>query len=61
MREKTKIAIWDFSEIDFGLDLALLAGAVEYTGCTSAGVKTSPSNECLGYDTKPSDGEASVL
>ena len=34
------------------------AGAVEYTYCR--GVRLSP-NECPGYDTKKSDGEASVM
>ena len=37
---------------------AQLAGAVEYADCTSA---TPSPNECPGYCTKPSDGEAPVL
>ena len=36
------------------------AGAPEYTDCISAKVWDSP-NECPGYDTKQSDGEASVI
>ena len=40
--------------------LAQLAGAAEYTDCISAGEKESP-NECPGYDTKQSDGEALVM
>ena len=36
------------------------AGNVEYTDCiTAEGLHSS--NECLGYDTKPSDGKASVM
>ena len=35
-------------------------GAAEYTDCISAEGKDSP-NECPGYDTKPSDGEAPVM
>ena len=35
------------------LRLALLAGAVECTNCLTT--------ECLGYDTKPFDGEVPVL
>ena len=41
--------------------LAQLAGAAEYTDCTSAeGIRPSP-NECPGYDTKQSDGEVPVM
>ena len=40
--------------------LAQLAGAVEYTDCTSAGGKTPPS-ECPGYDIKKSDGEVPAV
>ena len=36
------------------------AGAIEYTDCTSAEVKTPP-NECPGYDTKQSDGEVPAV
>ena len=39
----------------------MLAGAVEYTDCTSAeGQDPPPINECPGYDTKQSDGEVPV-
>ena len=34
------------------------AGAVEYINCTSANPLP---NECLGYDTKQSDGEGPVI
>ena len=37
-----------------------VAGAVEYTDCISAEGQDSP-NECPGYDTKQSDGEALVM
>ena len=40
--------------------IALSVGAVEYTDCTSAEVKTTP-NECPGYDTKQSDGEVQAV
>ena len=45
--------------------VAQSAGAVEYTDCFSAegwgwGVRPLP-NECPGYDTKQSDGEAPVM
>ena len=40
--------------------MAQSAEAAEYTDCISAEGKDSP-NEFLGYDTKQSDGEASVL
>ena len=36
------------------------AGAVEYTDCNSED-KDDSSNKCPGYDTKQSDGEASVM
>ena len=39
---------------------AQLAGAVEYTDCFSAEGKKTP-DECLTYDIKQSDGEASIL
>ena len=35
-------------------------GAVEYTNCIPAEENDFP-NECLGYDTKHSDGEAPVM
>ena len=38
------------------LIFAQLAGAVEYTDCTSAEGE-DPTNECPGYDTQQSDGE----
>ena len=31
--------------------------AVEYTNCSSAEIKTPPTNECPGFDTKQSEGE----
>ena len=37
-----------------------MAGAVEYTDCTSAEDLDSP-NEFSGYDTKQSDGEVPVI
>ena len=37
-----------------------MAGAAEYTDCISAEGWDS-SNECPDYDTKQSDGEASVM
>ena len=37
-----------------------LAGAVEYTDCTSPG-GVLPPPECPGYDTKQSDGEVPVM
>ena len=40
--------------------LAQSAGAVEYTNCISAEGWDSP-NKCPRYDTKQSDGEASVM
>ena len=39
---------------------AQLAGAIEYTNCISAEGEDSP-NESPEYDTKQSDGEASVM
>ena len=39
---------------------AKLTGAVEYTDCISA-ERQDPLNECPGYDTKQSDGEAPVM
>ena len=37
--------------------VAQLAGAIEYTDCTSAeGQDPQPTNECPGYDIKQSDG-----
>ena len=42
--------------------IAQLAGAVEYTDCTSAeGQDPSPTNECPWYDTKQSDGEVPAV
>ena len=40
-----------------------LTGAIEYADCISAkGVRPPhPANDCPGYDTNPSDGEALVL
>ena len=38
-----------------------MAGAVEYTDYIFAEGKNPPSNECHRYDTKQSDGEASVM
>ena len=40
--------------------LAQLAMVVEYTNCMSAKGQDFP-NECSGYDTIQSDGEASVM
>ena len=40
--------------------LAQLAGAVEYTNCTSA-VGIRPSPECPDNDSKQSDGEVPVM
>ena len=42
---------------------ALSAGAVEYTDCISAeGVRHHhPTNDCPGYDSEQSDGEAPVM
>ena len=40
--------------------LAQLVGTAEYTNCIPAEGKDSP-DECSGYDTKQSDGEASVM
>ena len=40
--------------------MAQLAEAAEYANCISAEEQNSP-NKCLGYDTKQSDGEASVM
>ena len=37
------------------------AGAVEYTDCTSAERYPPPPNECPGYATKQSDGDAPVM
>ena len=42
------------------LFLAKSAGAAKYTDYISAQQEDSP-NECPGYDTKQSDGEASVM
>ena len=41
-------------------NLAWLAGAVEYTDCTSAEGQ-DPTNEYPVYDTKQSDGEVPVM
>ena len=42
--------------------LAQLAGAVDYANCiTAEGYDPPPPNECPGYNTKPSDGEAPIL
>ena len=42
--------------------MAKSAGPVEYTNCISAGGGgVDSSNECPGYDTKQSDGEAPVI
>ena len=35
--------------------------AVEYANCISAEKQDPNHHHCLGYDTKPSDGEALVL
>ena len=40
--------------------MAQSGGAVEYTDCISAEEQDTP-NQCLGYDTKQSDGEALVM
>ena len=40
--------------------MAQLAGAAKYTDCISAEEEDS-SNECHRYDTKQSDGEATVM
>ena len=40
--------------------MAQSAGAIEYTDCILAEGKDSP-NECPGYGTKQSDGEATVM
>ena len=57
------IKILKFDDIDkwymHRLELAQSAKAVEYTDCISAEEYTL--NECPGYDTKKSDGEASVM
>ena len=39
---------------------AQIVGAVEYADCMSVTFKTPP-NDCLGYDTKQSDGENLVM
>ena len=41
--------------------MAHLPGDVEYTDCISAEEQDHAFNECLGYDTKQSDGEAPVM
>ena len=41
-------------------EVAKSAGTAEYTDCISAEGYDS-TNECIGYDTKQSDGEASVM
>ena len=41
--------------------IALSAGAVEYTDCFSTERLEPHLNECLGYDTKQSDGEIPVM
>ena len=41
--------------------IAQLAGAVEYTDCTSAEGQDPHPNECPGYDTKQFDGEVPVM
>ena len=48
---------WPFFDIHLTNMLAETAGAVEYTDCISAERQDSL-NECLGYGTKQSDGEA---
>ena len=40
--------------------VALSAGAVEYTDCTSA-EELDSTNECPGYDTKQSDSEVPAI
>ena len=40
--------------------MAQLAGGADYTDCISAEGYPHP-NECPGYDTKQSDGEAPVM
>ena len=51
----------DCCNCNFYKNLAQLAGAVEYTDCTSAEGYDPPHNECRGYDTKQSDGEVPVI
>ena len=41
--------------------VAQLAGAVEYTNCTSTEGQEPPPNKCPEYDTKQSDGEVPVM
>ena len=41
--------------------LAQLAGAVEYTDCTSAEGVSPPPSECPRYDTEQSDSEVPVM
>ena len=47
-------------ELQLNVNMAQSAGAAEYTDCISADEQDSP-NECPGYDTTQSDGEASVI
>ena len=42
-----------------GMNVALLAGTVEYTDCIST--EEIDPNECPVYDTKQSDGETQVM
>ena len=44
----------------FLINRVQLYGAAEYTDCTLCR-RVRPSNECPGYDTKQSDGEALVI
>ena len=57
--------IWNKTVLTLTLCIAQLAGAVEYTDCTSAEGYDPPHththNECSGYDTKQSDGEVPVM
>ncbi len=46
--------------LSLSLSLAQSVGAVEYTDCISAEEQNSL-NECPRYDTKQSDGEATVM
>ena len=48
--------IFDFYQSNFSQS----AGAVEYTNCISAEGQDAI-NECLGYDTKQSDGEVPLM
>ena len=51
---------WNKTVWHLTMCIAQSAGAVEYTDCISAGGQDPP-NECLGYDTKQSDGEVPAV